>query len=74
MGTIAFITSPTDASPTPPAYRPHSKHMPSNPVAGNYLFLDGHVEWVDKLTTVAGDPLAAQMFPGVPPGLAIPCP
>ncbi|MGA2139038.1 MAG: type II secretion system protein [Verrucomicrobiia bacterium] len=77
MGTIAYITSSSDASPSPPAYRPYSKHVASNPVAGNFLFLDGHVEWNQTLTTAPGDPVAMAMFPPVPSfagAPAIPCP
>jgi prepilin-type N-terminal cleavage/methylation domain-containing protein/prepilin-type processing-associated H-X9-DG protein len=77
----AFMTSPADGSAD---LRPHSLHMSSNPVAGNYLFMDGHVEWVEKLTsaTPANDPSLLQMFPPAPPvpsgftgpGAYVPCP
>jgi prepilin-type processing-associated H-X9-DG protein len=57
--------------------------MPSNILAGNYLFMDGHVEWVERLTTAnPPDPLSLAMFPPVPktpsgftgPGAYVPCP
>jgi len=76
QNTKAYMTSPAD----PTANQPHSLHVPSNPVAGNYLFLDGHVEWVEKLTPnmSPSDPTMLAMFPPVPsplpPGYTIPCP
>jgi prepilin-type N-terminal cleavage/methylation domain-containing protein/prepilin-type processing-associated H-X9-DG protein len=73
-----YMTSPADGSTS---LRPQSLHMPSNILAGNYLFMDGHVEWVERLTTAnPPDPLALAMFPPVPttPAVAptpyIPCP
>ncbi len=73
--TSPFMTSPSDASAQ---YRPQSKHMPNNLLAGNYLFLDGHVEWNEKLTTSVSDPVALAMFPPVPSplpaGMTVPCP
>ncbi len=76
-----YITSPADSTET---FRPHSKHLASNPVAGNYLFLDGHVEWIEKLKlgVTSGDPqypLTMEMFPPVPtpagaPSPFVPCP
>ncbi|HLY27164.1 MAG TPA: DUF1559 domain-containing protein [Aggregatilineales bacterium] len=80
QNSFPFMTSP---SPSDTArYQPHSKHMNSNPFAGNYLFLDGHVEWVEKIngSTSATDSLLLSMFPPVPtapPGVPtpfIPCP
>ena len=48
---------------------PSSRHVPSNPVAGNYLFLDGHVESVDH------PEYRPEMFPVVPSGFTgAPCP
>lgn len=69
----AFITSPVDGNA---ALQPHSKHVNSNPFAGNYLFLDGHVEWVERInsSTPANDPLLLSMFPQVPTGTIVPCP
>jgi len=76
----AFMTSPADGN----GLLPHSLHVPSNIVAGNYLFMDGHVEWVEKLmldpsATQTSDPLLFAMFPPVPkvqnpPTPFIPCP
>jgi prepilin-type processing-associated H-X9-DG protein len=46
-----------------------SPHQTGVPQAGNYLFLDGHVEWVDQPTT--------NMFPAAPDGKLAgrqPCP
>jgi prepilin-type N-terminal cleavage/methylation domain-containing protein/prepilin-type processing-associated H-X9-DG protein len=81
LGT-AYMTSPADGNAT---LRPHSLHVPTNPVAANYLFMDGHVEWVEKLgvdtgATQASDPLLYAMFPPVPAppwipaGIVVPCP
>ena len=71
----AYMTSPADASA---ALQPHSKHAPSNPMAGNYLFLDGHVEWIEKInaSTPSTDPNMLAMFPPVPsaPAPPVPCP
>ncbi|MGA2222682.1 MAG: type II secretion system protein [Verrucomicrobiia bacterium] len=46
------------------AKRPNSKHSSASPMAGNFLFLDGHVEWLDGLssTWVQGS-REDQMFP-----------
>ncbi len=68
-----YITSPADSSPN---YQPHSNHQSSNPVAGNYLFLDGHVELVGRFTssTPANDPNLLQMFPPPPNLNTISCP
>jgi prepilin-type N-terminal cleavage/methylation domain-containing protein/prepilin-type processing-associated H-X9-DG protein len=72
-----YITSPSDGQSS---FVPSSLHVPSNPLAGNYLFMDGHVQWVETLTTSATDPLAMAMFPKVPgpptipAGITIPCP
>jgi prepilin-type N-terminal cleavage/methylation domain-containing protein/prepilin-type processing-associated H-X9-DG protein len=69
----AFIASPADG----PNFQPYSKHKASNVLAGNYLFLDGHVEWFENgVPTSAGDPTMLAMFPPVPgpPAAAIPCP
>jgi prepilin-type N-terminal cleavage/methylation domain-containing protein/prepilin-type processing-associated H-X9-DG protein len=72
IGGYAYISSPSDGLDC----QPHSMHMPSNPVAGNYLFMDGHVQWVENLTTSPTDPLSMAMFPPVPttPSGVIPCP
>ncbi len=82
VGNNPFITSPADAA----LYQPHSKHSSGNVTAGNYLFLDGHVEWNEKFNNgggggmSSGDPSYATMqamFPTPPnlnpPGGAI-CP
>ncbi|HTS19681.1 MAG TPA: type II secretion system protein [Verrucomicrobiae bacterium] len=76
---LSFVTSPVDSTT---GKAPASLHMGSNPVAGNYLFMDGHVEWVERFSsaTSANDPSMLQMFPPVPTppsGAAspfIPCP
>ena len=78
-----YMTSPDSSENR--AFQPHSKHVNSNPAAGNYLFLDGHVEWEQKLTLsmTSGDnnyPLMLAMFPPVPTpptiqaGVTVPCP
>jgi prepilin-type N-terminal cleavage/methylation domain-containing protein/prepilin-type processing-associated H-X9-DG protein len=68
-GTVGFIKSPSDAV----AYRPNAMHVKGLPppasdagLNGNYLFLDGHVEWVQGLKSVAADPRALEMFPAPP--------
>ena len=73
----AYMASPADA----PGFQPHSKHKAANTLAGNYLFLDGHVEWFENgVPNTAGDPTMLAMFPPVPkvPGGATfttpPCP
>jgi prepilin-type N-terminal cleavage/methylation domain-containing protein/prepilin-type processing-associated H-X9-DG protein len=85
LGT-AYMTSPADGSA---ALQPHSKHSLSLPWSGNYLFLDGHAEWIEKIHPVTGssppvadpnDPTWPAMFPPVPTAPAgaptpfIPCP
>ena len=72
----AFMTSPADSNV---ALQPHSKHVPSNPMAGNYLFLDGHAEWIERINsgTYAIDKNTVDaMFPPVPssPAPLVPCP
>jgi prepilin-type N-terminal cleavage/methylation domain-containing protein/prepilin-type processing-associated H-X9-DG protein len=70
----AYITSPADGNSN---LLPRSLHMTSNPFAANYLFMDGHVEWVQALTTSKTDPLSLAMFPPVPsplPTSGVPCP
>jgi len=61
---------------------PLSRHG-NNPLKGNYLFLDGHVEFVSSLRgsgtygPAPSDPLATQMFPEPPQNLpagVVPCP
>jgi prepilin-type N-terminal cleavage/methylation domain-containing protein/prepilin-type processing-associated H-X9-DG protein len=75
-GGSPFVTSSSDSG----GVLPSSKHVnDSTHLKGNYLFLDGHVEFVNGLTGSANDPLASQMFPGVPnppgaPSPYIPCP
>jgi len=75
QNTKTYMTSPADGNPV---LRPHSLHMPSNISAANYLFMDGHVEWVERLTTSTTDPLSLAMFPPVPSplpsGVIVPCP
>jgi prepilin-type processing-associated H-X9-DG protein len=75
-GTISpYITSSSDPYAQGSTIPPSSKHAndPSH-LKGNYLFLDGHVEWVDKLTGLNTDQLALGMFPPVPANAPIPCP
>jgi prepilin-type processing-associated H-X9-DG protein len=85
--TTAFITSALDSPwDGTTKFPPQSKHVTDSRVKGNYLFLDGHVEWVERLATSPGDPntlLVAQtrqMFPPIPnrqqnaPNPFIPCP
>ena len=73
-----YMTGPSDPNS---AYQPHSKHVPSNPTAGNYLFLDGHAEWIDKFSSgMTATPDMTAMFPPVPntpvgaPSPWFPCP
>ena len=63
------ITGPSIASAAGLLWRPLAKHAKETPMGGNFLFLDGHVEWVEN---PEGRP---EMFPLVPPGLRnFPCP
>ena len=66
-----FMTSPADSNAQ---LQPQSKHIPSNPMAGNFLFLDGHVEWNETLHNMVNplNPVVTQMFPPVPTGPTIP--
>jgi prepilin-type N-terminal cleavage/methylation domain-containing protein/prepilin-type processing-associated H-X9-DG protein len=88
QGTISpFVTSSYDYFPnnnqTQGTYPPLSKHG-NVPLKGNYLFLDGHVEFVNSLiggsAAPNSDPLANQMFPPIPqrpngaPLPFVPCP
>jgi prepilin-type N-terminal cleavage/methylation domain-containing protein/prepilin-type processing-associated H-X9-DG protein len=73
-----YITSPAD---TDTSLQPQSLHMTGNRLAGNYLFMDGHVQWVENLTTAnPPDPVSLAMFPPVPTqptipsGVVVPCP
>ena len=64
----AYITSSScDTSTTPgPQHRPPlSRHVNGSPLAGNYLFLDGHVEWIQNLSPNCND-LTKAMFPQPP--------
>jgi prepilin-type N-terminal cleavage/methylation domain-containing protein/prepilin-type processing-associated H-X9-DG protein len=75
-GGSAYMTGPFDSNP---AFQPHSKHVSSNPMAGNYLFLDGHAEWNEKFTAAfaaanPNDPTLNAMFPAPPVPGAISCP
>ena len=86
QGTISpFVTSSYETYSRPSQIPPWSKHVnDATHSKGNYLFLDGHVQFVNQLLAPGGsyptsDPLAAQMFPAVPapPGAPtpyIPCP
>jgi prepilin-type N-terminal cleavage/methylation domain-containing protein/prepilin-type processing-associated H-X9-DG protein len=50
-----------------PALVPGSLHQKGSPLSGNYLFLDGHIEWVQNPN--------ANMFPDKPTGVTgPPCP
>jgi prepilin-type N-terminal cleavage/methylation domain-containing protein/prepilin-type processing-associated H-X9-DG protein len=82
-GTLLFVTSSYDYGGGG-GFPPLSKHTGKASPKGNYLFLDGHVEFVSSLigSTAApsGDTRANQMFPPVPPtpqgvtGSFVPCP
>ena len=85
QGTISpFVTSSLDSYNGQFKIPPWSKHVnDATHLKGNYLFLDGHVEFVNGLMGVgtygqpAFDPLANQMFPEPPPNLpsgVVPCP
>jgi prepilin-type processing-associated H-X9-DG protein/prepilin-type N-terminal cleavage/methylation domain-containing protein len=64
---IPFITSPS-ATASATFNPPGARHDKSNALSGNYLFVDGHVEWVGNPT------IRPEMFP-TPPNLASPsCP
>ena len=71
-GGFDHIASPADAA----LYQPHSKHKAANTLAGNYLFLDNHVEWFENgVSTTATDPGMLAMFPPPPVDLnTISCP
>jgi prepilin-type N-terminal cleavage/methylation domain-containing protein/prepilin-type processing-associated H-X9-DG protein len=82
QNTFPLMKSPADSDPT---MQPHAKHLTSNPTAGNYLYLDGHVEWVERLKPTMNSSDAAwalmlEMFPPVPTpptlpvGTIVPCP
>jgi prepilin-type N-terminal cleavage/methylation domain-containing protein/prepilin-type processing-associated H-X9-DG protein len=74
-----YMTSPLDASAQ---LVPQSKHFPDNPLAGNFLFVDGHVEWNETLHNQLNpvSDIVKAMFPPVPktpagvPDPYIPCP
>ncbi len=69
-----YMTSPADGQAT---LQPHSKHVPANPMAGNYLFVDGHAEWNEKINanTFSTDPATVtNMFPAPPNPSAPSCP
>jgi prepilin-type N-terminal cleavage/methylation domain-containing protein/prepilin-type processing-associated H-X9-DG protein len=60
----AYIKNPSDST-----YPPSSKHLSGLPKAGNFLFLDGHVESVDHPEN------RPEMFPNNPTGVGtVPCP
>ena len=68
-GMAAFITCPSDPESSQ-HYRPSSMHEKSSvSSAGNLLFLDGHVEWVEGLSSnfSAASPREISMFPEEPP-------
>jgi prepilin-type N-terminal cleavage/methylation domain-containing protein/prepilin-type processing-associated H-X9-DG protein len=87
-GTISsFVTSSYDYYPgnnqNQATLPPLSKHLNKSPLTGNYLFLDGHVEYVNSLIGSPAAPnndlRANQMFPAVPapptaPSPFVPCP
>jgi prepilin-type N-terminal cleavage/methylation domain-containing protein/prepilin-type processing-associated H-X9-DG protein len=69
QGTISpFVTSSYDYGQSGGA-PPLSKHVGNSPLKGNYLFLDGHVEFVNSRVPGASypnDKLANQIFPQPP--------
>jgi len=75
----SWLTSPVDGNV---AVQPQSKHIPNNPMAGNYLFVDGRVEWNETLKNAVSPvgPIMTAMFPPVPvtppgaPSPYVPCP
>jgi prepilin-type N-terminal cleavage/methylation domain-containing protein/prepilin-type processing-associated H-X9-DG protein len=81
-----FVTSSYESRNGTTQVPPWSKHVNDvTHVKGNYLFLDGHVEFVNGLigsgVTFPHDPLANQMFPALPaptgqtlPTPYVPCP
>ena len=82
QGTISpFVTSSLVNFNGTTQVPPWSKHVnDSTHLKGNYLFLDGHVEFVNGLIGPGSygpppsDPLAAQMFPAVPVASGAPTP
>ncbi len=85
QGTISpFVTSSLETFNGTTQVPPWSKHVnDATHLKGNYLFLDGHVEFVNGLIGAGSygpppsDPLAAQMFPQPPQNLPsgiFPCP
>jgi len=67
---FTFIKNPYSVN------HPYSMHKEGAPLWGNYLFLDGHVEWVEKLSENIADlpakKLADDMFPNKPTGNGLP--
>jgi prepilin-type N-terminal cleavage/methylation domain-containing protein/prepilin-type processing-associated H-X9-DG protein len=63
------ITGPAITSAAGFTWLPLAKHVNDAPMQGNFLFLDGHVEWVQHPEN------RREMFPLVPTGLSsFPCP
>ncbi|HUK84215.1 MAG TPA: type II secretion system protein [Verrucomicrobiae bacterium] len=61
-----YVTGPTTGPATITGASgdkpPSSKHVPGSPLKGNYLFMDGHTEWVEQPQN------KPEMFPKVPGG------
>jgi len=64
--TVPYITCPSSSAST--TYNPpNAMHDKSQALAGNYLFVDGHVEWVQGLSTEWEESSREDvMFPRIP--------
>lgn len=69
--TVQSATDPICIQSSSDTYEPSSKHEKSSALAGNFLFLDGHVEWVQNPENAQKQ---SEMFPtnSVPAGVACP--
>jgi prepilin-type N-terminal cleavage/methylation domain-containing protein len=63
-GPNSLIPSPLSGAPRPPK----SKHEGNAPMAGNYLFMDAHVEFIERPET------RPEMWPKQPTGPGVPTP
>ena len=70
VGLVPFITSPADSA-TSTYNPPSSKHEKSSALAGNFLFFDGHVEWVQNPENAQKQ---SEMFPAPPAPSTASCP
>jgi prepilin-type N-terminal cleavage/methylation domain-containing protein/prepilin-type processing-associated H-X9-DG protein len=64
----SYVRGPTTGPQPFVGYPPRSRHDPSNLLKGNFLFMDGHVEWVEQPDSAA----RTNMFPKLPSGFGAP--